>query len=105
MARLARFGIAFAVGLAANGVLASGIATGIPVSETERQARTAIAAAQRQVNRAREAQALWTVAEEALGNARQALSGGNRALAIQQAQLASELAALGIAEKSFPPVR
>ncbi|MDP2325095.1 MAG: hypothetical protein Q8N51_13845 [Gammaproteobacteria bacterium] len=101
MARFARFGIALAVGLAANGVLASEI----PASETDRQALTEIAKAQCAVSRARDLQALWTVAEDALGNARRALSNGNRAVAIEQAQLASELAALGIAQKSFPPVR
>lgn len=77
----------------------------ISVSETDHRARVAIAEAQRAVSRAGEAQALWTVAEEALGNARRALSNGNRALAMEQAQCASELAALGIAQKSYPPVR
>jgi hypothetical protein len=101
MLQVGRFELGLVLGLAATGVLASESVE----SAADRQARAAVAHAQGAVIRARNAQALWTVAEEALERAQRALVNGNYTVAIEQAQLASEFAELGIAQKSFPLVR
>lgn len=66
------------------------------------RARAALAEAEQAVLAAREQQALWTTAEEALKLARRALERGNYAEALKQAKTAREHAELGLAQKSYP---
>jgi len=68
-------------------------------------ARAAIAEAEKAVAAARARNALWTTADEALRNARRALEGGDEGTAAEQARVAADQAALGIAQKQYPLTR
>jgi hypothetical protein len=65
-------------------------------------AEVALAEAETEINRARAAFALWTVAETAYQSALLAAAAGDSAKVIEQSRLAIELATLGLAQKAYP---
>lgn len=65
-------------------------------------ARAAVLGAEEAVQAARERGALWTTAEEALAQARAALSHGDYAAAVSAAERATGQARLGVAQTGYP---
>jgi hypothetical protein len=65
-------------------------------------ARAALDQAERTVQAARARGALWTTAEEALGQARAALSRGDYAAAVSAAERATGQARLGLEQTGYP---
>jgi len=92
----------FALILTACGVAPSqsDVAPAAPTINSE--ARQALEQAEIDITAAREKFALWTTAESALVAARLAAELGDSETLIKQARLASELAALGIAQLAYP---
>ena len=76
-----------------------------PALATDVRAAVAVAEAERMVAAARARNALWTSAEEAMARARQALERGDDPVAVDQARIATDQAALGIAQKQYPLTR
>lgn len=66
------------------------------------EAKAALAKAEADVKAADAKGALWTTAEDALKAAQEAAKKGDSAAVIKNAKTASEHAALGIAQKSYP---
>jgi hypothetical protein len=71
-------------------------------SDSARQARVEVEAAERAVECARRQRALWTTAQEALVDARAALERGDYAGAARAARFAREQAHLGIEQAGAP---
>ncbi|MCL6555445.1 MAG: hypothetical protein K6T56_03675 [Burkholderiales bacterium] len=66
------------------------------------EAKAALAKAEADVKAADAKGALWTTAEDALKAAKEAAQKGDSAAVIKHAKTASEHAALGLAQKSYP---
>lgn len=66
------------------------------------EAKAALAKAEADVKAASAKGALWTTADAALKAAKEAAAKGDSAAVIKNAKLASEHAALGLAQKSYP---
>ena len=76
-----------------------------PVDTAAEEAKALLAQAETDVQRARAKRALWSKAWEDLVAARQAAAGKDHARASRLARRASELAALGLEQLAYPPVR
>jgi len=79
--------------------------TSPPVDAAAEEAKALLAQAETDVQRARAKRALWSKAWEDLVAARQAAAGKDHARASRLARRASELAALGLEQLAYPPVR
>ncbi|MEO1768021.1 hypothetical protein [Thiobacter aerophilum] len=66
------------------------------------EAKAALAKAEADVKAADAKGALWTTAENALKAAKEAAAKGDSAAVIKHAKVASEHAAMGLAQKSYP---
>ena len=76
-----------------------------PVDTAAEEAKALLAQAETDVQRARAKRALWQKAWEDLVAARQAAAQKDHARASRLARRASELAALGLEQLAYPPVR
>ena len=76
-----------------------------PVDTAAEEAKALLAQAETDVQRARAKRALWQKAWEDLVAARQAAARKDHARASRLARRASELAALGLEQLAYPPVR
>ncbi len=66
------------------------------------EARAALAQAEADIQRAREAFALWTTADAAFNQAKAAAELGDSGMVIAQSRIVAELVQLGLAQKSYP---
>jgi len=76
-----------------------------PVDTAAEEAKALLAQAETDVQRARAKRALWSKAWEDLVAARQAAAQKDHARTSRLARRASELAALGLEQLAYPPVR
>ena len=76
-----------------------------PVDTAAEEAKALLAQAETDVQRARAKRALWSKAWEDLVAARQAAARKDHARTSRLARRASELAALGLEQLAYPPVR
>ena len=76
-----------------------------PVDTAAEEAKALLAQAETDVQRARAKRALWSKAWEDLVAARQAAAQKDHAKTSRLARRASELAALGLEQLAYPPVR
>jgi len=67
-------------------------------------ARAALLSAQAAVQEASRLKALWTTAQSALGDAEAAFARADYCASVRAAAEAEELARLGIAQRSYPPL-
>jgi murein lipoprotein len=73
-----------------------------PQAQLSDEAKKALAQAEADVKAAQEQKALWTTAQDALKNAKEAAKKNDSAAVIKNAKEASEHAKLGIAQTKYP---
>ncbi len=66
------------------------------------EAQQALAGAEAAIKKAKAEYALWVPADNAFKSAQEAAKAGNSAEVVKQSKLASELAALGLAQNNYP---